>query len=88
MNTMILYKLDISLVEFTQNGYGLLIGGRKNTQNEKALFDAGHIPEDERDEILDAAQEAFRNTFLEELAKKSDNAEIEDIKNLKNKEEK
>lgn len=87
MNTMALYKLDISLVEFTQNGYGLLIGGRKNTQNEKALFDAGHIPEDERSEILDAAQEAFRNTFLEELAKKSDNAEIGDIKNLKNKEE-
>lgn len=88
MNTMILYKLDISLVEFTPGGYGILIGGRKNTQNEKALFDAGHIPEDERDEILDAAQEAFRNTFLEELAKKSDNAEIGDIDNLKNKEEK
>lgn len=87
MNTMTLYKLDISLVEFTPGGYGILIGGRKNTQNEKALFDAGHIPEDERDEILDAAQEAFRNTFLEELAMKSDNAEIGDIKNLKNKEE-
>ena len=42
MNTMILYKLDISLVEFTPGGYGILIGGRKNTQNEKALFDAGH----------------------------------------------
>lgn len=27
MNTMILYKLDISLVEFTPNGYGILIGG-------------------------------------------------------------
>lgn len=88
MNTMILYKLDISLVEFTPGGYGILIGGRKNTQNEKALFDAGHIPEDERDEILDAAQEAFRNTFLEELAMRSNNAEIGDIKDLKNKEEK
>lgn len=88
MNTMILYKLDISLVEVTQNGYGLLIGGRKNTQIEKALFDACHIPEDERSEILDAAQEAFRHTFLEELAMRSNNAEIGDIRDLKNKEEK
>lgn len=87
MNTMILYKLAISLVEFTQNRYGLLIGGRKNTQNEKALFDAGHIPEDERSEILDAAQEAFRHTFLEELAMRSNNAEIGDIRDLKNKED-
>lgn len=55
---------------------------------EKALFDAGHIPEDERSEILDAAQEAFRHTFLEELAMRSNNAEIGDIKDLKNKEEK
>ena len=88
MNTMILYKLDISLVEFTPNGYGILIGGGKNTQNEKALFDACHIPEEERDEILDAAQEAFRHTFLEELAMRSDYAEIRDIENLKNEEEK
>lgn len=85
---MILYKLDISLAEFTPGGYGILIGGEKNTQNEKALFDACHIPEEERDEILDAAQEAFRNTFLEGLAKNSDYAEIGDIKDLKNKEEK
>lgn len=88
MNTMILYKLDISLVEFTPGRYGLLIGGGKNTENEKALFDASHIPEDERSEILDAAQEAFRHTFLEELAMRSNNAEIRDIRDLKDKEEK
>lgn len=88
MNTMILYKLDISLAEFIPGGYKIIIGGEKNTQNEKALFDACHIPEEEREEILDKAQEAFRNTFLEGLAKNSDYAEIRDIKDLKNKEEK
>lgn len=87
MNTLLLYKLDISVVELATEAYGIRIGGGKNTQNEKALFDACHIPEEERDEILDAAQEAFRNTFLEELAMRStaNNVEINDIQNIKNK---
>lgn len=90
MNTLLLYKLDISVVELATEAYGIRIGGGKNTQNEKALFDACHIPEEERDEILDAAQEAFRNTFLEELAMRStaNNVEINDIQNIKKKEEK
>lgn len=90
MNTLLLYKLDISVVELATEAYGIRIGGGKNTQNEKALFDACRIPEEERDEILDAAQEAFRNTFLEELAMRStaNNVEINDIQNIKNKEEK
>nr|DAR03765.1 MAG TPA: Intercellular adhesion protein R family, intercellular adhesion regulator [Caudoviricetes sp.] len=90
MNTLLLYKLDISVVELATEAYGIRIGGGKNTQNEKALFDACHIPEEERDEILDAAQEAFRNTFLEELAMRStaNNVEINDIQNIENKEEK
>lgn len=90
MNTLFLYKLDISVVELATEAYGIRIGGGKNTQNEKALFDACHIPEEERDEILDAAQEAFRNTFLEELAMRStaNNVEINDIQNIENKEEK
>ncbi|WP_270778132.1 hypothetical protein [Holdemanella biformis] len=90
MNTSLLYKLDISVVELATEAYGIRIGGGKNTQNEKALFDACHIPEEERDEILDAAQEAFRNTFLEELAMRStaNNVEINDIQNIENKEEK
>lgn len=89
MNTLLLYKLDISVVELATEAYGIRIGGGKNTQNEKALFDACHIPEEERDEILDAAQEAFRNTFLEELAMRStaNNVEINDIQNIKNKED-
>lgn len=87
MNTMILYKLDISLAEFTPGGYWILIGGGKNTQNEKALFDACHIPEEERKEILDAAQEAFRNTFMEELVKRStaNNVEVHDIQKKRRK---
>lgn len=90
MNTLFLYKLDISVVELATEAYGIRIGAGKNTQNEKALFDACHIPEEERDEILDAAQEAFRNTFLEELAMRStaNNVEINDIQNIENKEEK
>lgn len=78
---MLLYKLDISVVELNPGEYGIGIGGGKNTQNEKALFDACHIPEEERKEILDAAQEAFRKTFIEELAKRStaNNIEIHDI---------
>lgn len=90
MNTLFLYKLDISVVELATEAYGIRIRGGKNTQNEKALFDACHIPEEERDEILDAAQEAFRNTFLEELAMRStaNNVEINDIQNIENKEEK
>lgn len=90
MNTLLLYKLDISVVELATEAYGIRIGCGKNTQNEKALFDACHIPEEERDEILDAAQEAFRNTFLEELAMRStaNNVEINDIQNIKKKEEK
>lgn len=78
---MLIYKLDISVVELNPGRYGILIGGGKNTQNEKALFDACHIPEEERKEILDAAQEAFRHTFLEGLAKRStaNNVEIHDI---------
>lgn len=90
MNTLLLYKLDISVVELATEAYGIRIGGGKNTQNEKALFDVCHIPEEERDEILDAAQEAFRNTFLEELAMRStaNNVEINDIQNIENKEEK
>lgn len=90
MNTLFLYKLDISVVELATEAYGIRIGSGKNTQNEKALFDACHIPEEERDEILDAAQEAFRNTFLEELAMRStaNNVEINDIQNIENKEEK
>lgn len=78
---MLIYRLDISVVELNPGGYGIRIGGGKNTQNEKALFDACHIPEEEREEILDAAQEAFRNTFIEELAKRSttNNVEIHDI---------
>lgn len=90
MNTLLLYKLDISVVELATEAYGIRIGGGKNTQNEKALFDACHIPEEERDEILDAAQEAFRNTFLEELAMRStaNNVEINDIQSIKKKEEK
>ncbi len=89
MNTLLLYKLDISVVELATEAYGIRIGGGKNTQNEKALFDACHIPEEERDEILDAAQEAFRNTFLEELAMRStaNNVEINDIRNIENKED-
>lgn len=54
-------------------------------KNEKALFDACNIPEVERDGILDAAQEAFRNTFLEELAMRSNNVEILDIENKEEK---
>lgn len=78
---MLIYKLDISVAELSPGKYGIGIGGGKNTQNEKALFDACYIPEEEREEILDAAQEAFRNTFIEELAKRStaNNVEIHDI---------
>lgn len=84
---MLLYKLDISVVELNPGGYGIRIGGGKNTQNEKALFDACYIPEEEREEILDAAQEAFRNTFIEELVKRStaNNVEIYDIQNKEEK---
>lgn len=85
---MLIYRLDISVTELNPGEYGIGIGGGKNTQNEKALFDACFIPEEEREEILDAAQEAFRNTFIEGLAKKSDYIEIRDVENLKNKEEK
>lgn len=83
---MFIYRLDISVVELNPGGYGIRIGGGKNTQNEKALFDACHIPE-EREEILDAAQEAFRNTFIEELAKRSTANNVE-IHNIQKKEEK
>lgn len=78
---MLIYRLDISVVELNPGGYGIRIGGGKSTKNEKALFDACNIPEEEREEILDAAQEAFRNTFIEELAKRSttNNVEIHDI---------
>ncbi len=84
---MLLYKLDISMVELNPGRYGIRIGGGKNTQNEKALFDVCHIPEEERGEILDAAQEAFRNTFMEELAKRSTANNVE-IHNIQKKEEK
>lgn len=84
---MLIYKLDISLVELKPGGYGIRIGGGKNTQNEKALFDACHIPEEEREEILDAAQEAFRNTFMEELVKRSTANNVE-IHGIQKKEEK
>lgn len=84
---MFIYRLDISVVELNPGEYVIRIGGGKNTQNEKALFDACHIPEEEREEILDAAQEAFRNTFIEELAKRSttNNVEIHDIQKKEDK---
>lgn len=85
MDTLFLYKLIISVVELGTGEYGIRIGGGKNTKNEKALFDACNIPEVERDGILDAAQEAFRNTFLEELAMRSNNVEILDIENKEEK---
>ena len=85
MDTLFLYKLIISVVELGTGEYGIRIEGRKNTKNKKALFDACNIPEEERDGILDAAQEAFRNTFLEELAMRSNNVEILDIENKEEK---
>ena len=72
-------------MELGTGEYGIRIGGGKNTKNEKALFDTCNIPEVERDGILDAAQEAFRNTFLEELAMRSNNVEILDIENKEEK---
>lgn len=71
MNTLLLYKLDISVVKLATEAYGIRIGCGKNTQNEKALFDACHIPEEERDEVLKAAMKAFQIAFLEEMSKRS-----------------
>lgn len=86
MDTLFLYKIFISVVELGTGEYGIRIEGGKNTKNKKALFDACNIPEEERDGILDAAQKAFRNTFLEELAMRSNNnVEILDIENKEEK---
>lgn len=78
---MFIYRLDISVVELKPGEYAIRIRDGKNTQNEKALFDACFIPEEERERVLDEAENAFRNTFIEELAKRStaNNVEIHDI---------
>ena len=71
---MFIYRLDISVVELKPGEYAIRIRDGKNTQNEKALFDACFIPEEEREKVLD-------DTFIEELAKRStaNNVEIHDI---------
>lgn len=84
---MIIYRLDISVVELNPGEYGIQIGGAKNSGNEKALFDACRVPEEEREKVLDEAENAFRNTFLDEIAKRSTEGVVR-INDIQNKEEK